>query len=76
MAPHRETQGYQRPIRQDDRCESMTMRQIQDMSINMASGLERLERHPETRSQRFRDREIQSLENPGECIGVRLTWLR
>ena len=73
MAPHRETQGYQCPIRQDDRCESMNMRQIQDMSINMARGLERLERQLETRSQLFQDREIQSLETPGECIGVRLT---
>ena len=73
MAPHRVTLTRDCPIRRADRCEPMTMREIQDMSVNTARGLERLERQLESRSQRFRDREIPSLENPGECIGVRLT---
>ena len=82
MAPHRETQGYQCPIRQDDRCESMTMRQIQDMSINTARGLERLDKQLKARSRRFRDRAIhdfrivEGLVSPDllpEFIGVRLT---
>ena len=73
MAPHRVTLTQTCPIRRADRCEPMTMREIQDMSVNTARGLERLERQLESRSQRFRDREIQSLKNSGECIGVRLT---
>ena len=45
MAPHRVTLTQQCPIRRADRCENMTMREIQDMSVNTARGLERLERH-------------------------------
>ena len=44
MAPHRVQPTLECPIRRADRCENMTMREIQDMCVNTVRGLERLER--------------------------------
>ena len=43
LAPHRVTRTLVCPIRRSDRCEEMTMREIQDMTLNVSRGLERLE---------------------------------
>ena len=82
MAPHRVTLTQICPIRRTDRCEHMTMREIQDMSVNTARGLERLERQLEARSRYFKEREMQVIWSVGPgipravdeaCIGLRLT---
>ena len=82
MAPHRVTLTQLCPIRRTDRCEPMTMREIQDMSVNTARGLERLERQLEARSRYFKEREMQVIWSVGPgipravdeaCIGLRLT---
>lgn len=53
LAPHRVTKTFVCPVRRADRCEEMTMREIQDMTLNVTRGLERLERQLEKRAERF-----------------------
>ena len=48
------------------------MREIQDMTINVARGLERLERRLAELSERF-SQEFERLETPEEAAGIRLT---
>ena len=50
MAPHRVEPTRKCPIRRSDRCEEMTMREIQDLTLNLSRGLERLERRLKQRS--------------------------
>ena len=52
--------------------EEMSMREIQDMTLNVSRGLERLERQLSERSDRFRQ-EFKRLRTPENAWGVRLT---
>ena len=72
LAPHRVTTTLVCPVRRSDRCEKMTMREIQDMTLNVARGLERLERRLLERSERFQQ-EFDRLETPDDGFGIRLT---
>ena len=72
LAPHRVTRTLVCPIRRADRCEEMSMREIQDMTLNVSRGLERLERQLSEHSERFRQ-EFKRLQNPGNAWGIRLT---
>ena len=74
LAPHRVKFKKIRicPIRRSDRCEEMSMREIQDMTLNVSRGLERLERQLSERSERFRQ-EFKRLQNPENAWGIRLT---
>ena len=72
LAPHRVTKMLVCPIRRADRCEGMSMREIQDMTLNVARGLERLERRLSGRSERFAQ-EFRLLKTPEEAIGIRLS---
>ena len=72
LAPHRITTTRVCPIRRSDRCEDMTMREIQDMTLNLSRGLERLNEQLEERATLF-EREFERLETPGEAFGIRLT---
>ena len=72
LAPHRVTGTLICPVRRADRCEEMSMREIQDMTLNVSRGLERLERRLSERAERFRE-EFERLENPKEAWGIRLT---
>ena len=69
LAPHRITKTLVCPVRRSDRCEKMTMREIQDMTLNVARGLERLNGRLNERHERFL-REFQRLP-PG--YGLRMT---
>ena len=71
-APHRVTKTLVCPIRRADRCEKMTMREIRDMTLNVARGLERLDRRFSERSERFCG-EFGYLETPDEAFGIRIT---
>ena len=55
LAPHRDARTRICPIRHADRSEEMSMREIQDMTINMSRGLELLEKRLAERSKRFSD---------------------
>lgn len=72
LAPHRVTKTLVCPVRRSDRCEEMTMREIQDMTLNVSRGLERLERRLDERSERFHQ-EFDCLKTPEDAFGIRLT---
>ena len=72
MAPHRVKPTRKCPIRRADRCEEMSMREIQDLTLNLSRGLERLERRLTHRSERFAE-ELNSLESPDQAYGIRVT---
>ena len=72
LAPHRVTKTLVCPIRRSDRCEEMTMREIQDMTLNVSRGLERVEKRLFERSKRFQE-EFKRLETPKDAFGIRLT---
>ena len=72
LAPHRVTRTLVCPIRQSDRCEKMTMRQIQDLTLNISRGLERLERRLSERSERFQH-EFERIDEPEKSFGIRAT---
>jgi hypothetical protein len=52
----------------------MTMREIQDMTLNVSRGLERLDRRLRERSKRF-EQEFRRLRDPHNAIGIRATAL-
>ena len=72
MAPHRVKPTRKCPIRRSDRCEEMTMREIQDLTLNLSRGLERLERRLAERTAKFQ-REFDRLSNPENAFGIRAT---
>ena len=72
LAPHRVTRTFVCPVRRADRCEEMTMREIQDMTLNVTRGLERLERQLEKRAERFQE-DFERLNSPNDAFGIRLT---
>lgn len=72
LAPHRVWTTRVCPIRRSDRCEEMTMREIQDMTLNLSRGLERLERRLAERKERF-EQEFRCLETPENAWGIRMT---
>ncbi len=74
LAPHRVIPTRVCPVRRADRCESMTMREIQDMTLNVSRGMERLDKRLGERSERFR-REFDMLATPGDAFGLRFTAL-
>lgn len=71
LAPHRVRTTRVCPIRRSDRCEEMTMREIQDMTLNLSRGLERLERRLTERKERF-EQEFLRLQTPEHAWGIRL----
>ena len=72
LAPHRVTKTLVCPVRRSDRCEAMTMREIQDMTLNVSRGLERLGTRLSARSERF-PQEFECLQTPEDAWGIRLT---
>ena len=72
LAPHRVTRTLICPIRRADRSEEMTMREIQDMTLNVSRGLERLEKRLSERSERFQE-EFSRIERHDNLFGLRLT---
>lgn len=72
LAPHRVTRTNVCPVRRADRCEDMTMREIQDMTLNVSRGLERLENRFSERRERFKG-EFDRLNTPHDALGFRCT---
>lgn len=72
LAPHRVTTTLECTVRRSDRCEKMTMREIQDMTLNMSRGLKRLEKKLAERSVRF-EQEFKRLRDPSNAFGIRMT---
>ncbi len=71
-APHRDTKTRESYVRRHDQCRKMSMRDIQDMTMNSARGLEGLEKRFEKRTDLFQN-ELKYLINPDDAFGIRLT---
>lgn len=72
LAPHRSTKTFECTIRRADRCEAMTMREIQDMTLNVSRGLQRVDDELSRRSEAF-SREFRRLRTPDDGYGLRFT---
>ena len=72
MAPHRVKPTRKCPIRRADRCEEMSMREIQELTLNLSRGMERLERLLAERSELFQQ-EFKCLSDPDNAFGIRMT---
>ena len=70
--PHRVRPTRVCPIRRADRCEELSMREIQDMTLNLARGTERLEKRLQERAETFKH-EFERLETPDDAFGFCLT---
>ena len=72
LGPHRVRPTLVCPVRRADRCDPLSMREIQDMTLNLARGTERLERQLRERSRKFEE-EFKRLETPDDAFGFRMT---
>lgn len=72
QAPHRDTKSRKCFVRRHDQSREMTMREIQDMTLNLSRGLEQVERKFSNRSERFK-MEVGTVFNPVKALGVRVT---
>ncbi len=72
LGPHRIASTLVCPVRRADRCEALSMREIRDMTLNLAHGTERLERQLRERSRKFEE-EFKRLETPDDAFGFRMT---
>ena len=73
LAPHRVIPSLVCPIRRSDRCEKMTMREIQDLVLNLARGTEKLDTLLTERSERFEE-EFHGFNNwHSDAISIRAT---
>ena len=72
LAPHRIKGTWICPVRRWDRSEEMSMREIQDMTLNVTRGLERLDKKLRERSARF-EHEFERLTSPDDAYGIRIT---
>ena len=55
-----------------DRCEGLTMREIQDMTLNVARGMQRLDETMTARRKEF-ERQCEQLDSPSGAFGFRIT---
>lgn len=72
LAPHRVKGTWICPVRRWDRSEEMSMREIQDMTLNVSRGLERLDKKLRERAARF-EHEFGRLTSPDCAYGIRIT---
>jgi len=72
QAPHRDTTTLQCYVRRNDQSWRMTMREIQDATLNTARGLEKLDREFAKRNSLFQ-KEFKGLVNPEDVFGIRLS---
>lgn len=73
LAPHRVKPSLVCPIRRSDRCEPMTMREIQDLVLNLARGTEKLDTLLIERSKRFEEEFRGFSDWNQDAIGIRAT---
>ena len=71
-APHRVTLTKNCTIRRQDRCEELSMTEIQDLTLNTTRGLKRTNKDLKDRKKRFEE-EFNRLTTPEQAIGLRIT---
>lgn len=74
MAPHRVELTRRCTIRRSDRCEPMSMREIQDLTLNTRQAMDALEHRLSQRSKGYLQ-EFGRLSTPDEAFGIRATAL-
>ena len=74
LAPHRNKKTLQCPIRRSDRCEPMTMREIQDTTLNLSRGFQRIEEALAQRSRAFA-KQFDRIFHPYGIYGLRFTGI-
>ena len=72
LAPHRIKGTWICPVRRWDRSEELSMREVQDMTLNVTRGLERLDKKLRERATKF-DHEFERLTSPDNAYGIRIT---
>lgn len=72
LAPHRDTKTHQCWIRRSNRSEPMSMREIQDMTINLSRGLQRIEEELAGRSRKLAE-QVDRFCPPYGAYGLRFT---
>ena len=72
LAPHRVTINKKCTVRRQDRCQELSMMEIQDLVLNTTRGLDRVKHKLECRKDSFEE-EFCSLTNPQESFGIRIT---
>ena len=72
LAPHRIKGTWICPVRRWDRSEEMSMREIQDMTLNVTRGLEQLDKKLRERAAKF-ENEFERLTSPDDAYGIRIT---
>ena len=72
LAPHRITKTRICPVRRWDRSEELTMREIQDMTLNINRGLKQLNQRFEERASSF-EHEFGQLCGKDDAYGVRIS---
>ena len=72
MAPHRVEATRHCTIRRADRCERMSMREIQDLTLNLSRGSEHIRQRFAERARSFAQ-EFDRLESTGRGFGFRVT---
>ncbi len=72
LAPHRVESSRNCTVRREDRCERLTMREIQDLTLNVSRGLQRLEESLATRQHAF-ETLMERWVFASYCFGFRIT---
>ena len=72
LSPHRVKRIRVCSIRRQDRCEEMTMREIQDMTLNVSRGLQKIEKAFSVRAENL-ETEFAHLRDPAKAFGLRIT---
>lgn len=73
-APHRVKPSKKCTIRHQDSCVELSMREIQDLTLNTTRGLDRVEKKLKKRKEKF-EKEFDRLTDPTKALGVRVTGL-
>ena len=72
LAPHRVRHTRRCTVRRGDRCEELTMREIQDRTLNVSRGMQRLEEKFAAEREEF-ERQCEILGAAGSAFGLRIT---
>ncbi len=74
VGPHRVIPTSVCPIRRLDRCETLSMREIHDLTLSLSRNVDRVENTLADRGRRFTS-EFQRLETPDDAFGLRYTTI-
>ena len=71
-APHRVKTSRRCMVRRQDRCEELSMNDIQTLILNTSRGLKRIDKDLKYRKKKF-EKEFSRLTTPNQALGIRFT---